>query len=378
MHERRQPDRRAHVVREDEEGASVRAHAAVQGHSVQDAPHGVLADTEVHGAPAGRRREQVVLPGQRRLVGARQVGRAAQQVGDAPAQPLQHLPGIHPGRERFWWRAQVGDVRVPAGRQFTGQRRLQLRGRGGMCRLVRLPAPPPLLLQPRPPHRRLPPVRQRFRLHVEGSAGRVAEVLLGRVHLVHAQRRSVSRRRPRLARAAVPDGGAHHHQRGPVRFRARARQRRVQRGQVGAAVHPAHVPPVCAEALSVVGGARQIGPAIDGDPVVVEHPDQLAQALVAGELGRLVRDPLHQVAVGAERPGVVVHNRVPGPVEAVRQPPLGERHPHRIGHPLAEGTGGGLHARRVPELRVARRHRSPLPEVPDLLQRQIVAGQVQQ
>jgi hypothetical protein len=44
---------RTHVVAEHEEGAADREHAAVQGHAVHAAAHGVLADAEVDLAPAG-------------------------------------------------------------------------------------------------------------------------------------------------------------------------------------------------------------------------------------------------------------------------------------------------------------------------------------
>ncbi len=55
LHERGEPDRRAHVVGEHQEGAAVDAGAAVQGDAVHDRAHGVLADAEVqHPAVAGR------------------------------------------------------------------------------------------------------------------------------------------------------------------------------------------------------------------------------------------------------------------------------------------------------------------------------------
>ncbi len=57
---------------------------------------------------------------------------------------------------------------------------------------------------------------------------------------------------------------------------------------------------------------------------------------------------------------------------------FGNRQPHRVSQPLAERAGGGLNARRIADLRVARRFGVQLAEVFQLLNRQIVAGEVQQ
>ena len=53
LHQRGQPDRRPHVVAEDQEGAAVRPGAAVQRDAVEDRAHGVLADAEVQRAAVG-------------------------------------------------------------------------------------------------------------------------------------------------------------------------------------------------------------------------------------------------------------------------------------------------------------------------------------
>ena len=90
LHDRRQPDRRAHVVGEDEERAAVHAGAAVQGDAVHHRAHGVLADAEVQhaavrvagellGGVLGGHERRLALG--RRVVGLGQVGRAAPQLG---------------------------------------------------------------------------------------------------------------------------------------------------------------------------------------------------------------------------------------------------------------------------------------------------------
>ena len=67
-----------------------------------------------------------------------------------------------------------------------------------------------------------------------------------------------------------------------------------------------------------------------------------------------------------------------GPVELGRQALLGDGHADGVGEALAERSGGRLDARREAVLRVARRPRAPLAEVAQLVQRQVVAGEMQQ
>ena len=55
----------------------------------------------------------------------------------------------------------------------------------------------------------------------------------------------------------------------------------------------------------------------------------------------------------------------------------GERHPDRIAEALAERSGRGFDARREPVLGMPGRARAPLAEVLDVVERQVVAGQVQ-
>jgi hypothetical protein len=97
----------------------------------------------------------------------------------------------------------------------------------------------------------------------------------------------------------------------------------------------------------------------------------------AGDRGGLVRDALHDVAVGADRVDVVVDDVVPGPVEGVGEEALGDRHPDAVREALAERAGGRLDARRHEVLGVPRRLRVPLAEALQLLEREVVARQVQ-
>ncbi len=377
-HEGGQTDRRTHVIREDEKGAPERPHAPVQRHAVHDRAHRVLADAVVHVAAGRRLGTQVVGARDRGLVGAGEVRRAADQGRHAGREPLDHLPGPHPRGRRRGGGGQVRDGCVPVGRQPAHDRVLELGGQLGQLAAVDREARLPRLLHALALHRALAPVVARGRLDVERVERRIAEVALGRLDLGLSEGRAVRGGGPRLAGASEGDRRAQDHQAGPAGLLLRFRDREIDRLEVVSVVHLDDVPSVPLEAPALVRRGREIGAAVDRDPVVVEDPDQLAQPLMPRDRRRLVGDPLHQVAIGAQRVREVVDDSVPLTVEAPGQPALGQREAHRVGHTLPQGSRGRLHPRDMAELGMARGGRAPLPEPPDVLLRQIVAAQVEQ
>ena len=68
---------------------------------------------------------------------------------------------------------------------------------------------------------------------------------------------------------------------------------------------------------------------------------------------------------------------MPVAIELRRQPPLGDGHPDRVGEALAERPGRRLDARRQAVLGMARGPRAPLPERLEVVEREVVAGQVE-
>ena len=107
-HQRRQPDRTAHVVAEGQERAAVRAGPAVRLDPVHDRAHGVLADAEVQHPAVRAAREGLGLPvgGQEAGLALRggvvrlgQVGRAAPQLGHLRRDRVDHLAGRGAGRD---------------------------------------------------------------------------------------------------------------------------------------------------------------------------------------------------------------------------------------------------------------------------------------
>ncbi len=137
----------------------------------------------------------------------------------------------------------------------------------------------------------------------------------------------------------------------------------------------ADAPAVGLEALLDVVVVGQLGRPVDGDVVVVVEGDEAAEAEVAGQRGRLVGDALHEAAVAGDHVGVVVAHVG---TEAVAHHTLGDGQADRVAETLAQRPRGHLDARRVAALGVARRLAAPLAELAQVLEREVVPGQVQE
>jgi hypothetical protein len=178
-------------------------------------------------------------------------------------------------------------------------------------------------------------------------------------------------------RAAEADVGPDGDQAGPV-VGAGVLDRVRDRLDVVAVLDVDGVPAVRREPADDVLRPGHRRGSVELDVVVVVQGDELPEAEVAGEARRLRRDPLLEVAVGAERVRPVVDDVVAVAVELGRQARLGDRHSDRVREALAEGTGGRLDAGRQPVLRMAGRPGSPLAEALEVLHRHVVAGQVEE
>ena len=114
--------------------------------------------------------------------------------------------------------------------------------------------------------------------------------------------------------------------------------------------------------------------------VVVVDQAELAQPEEARDRARLSRHALHDVAVGADGVGAVIDERAAVAVVAHGQHGLGERHADRIADALPERPGRDLDAGdRVLalELGVPGRLGAPLPELLEVVEREVVAREVQ-
>ena len=167
-------------------------------------------------------------------------------------------------------------------------------------------------------------------------------------------------------------------ERRPLGLRLRVRDRLAQQIEVVRVVDVLHVPALRLEPLRPVLGERDRRRAVDRDVVVVVEVDELAEPERAGDRRRLVRDAFHQVAVGrrCSRRGGRRSRRTAG-CSARRGTARRSPKPTPFAKPWPSGPGRHLDARRVMHLRMARRLRLPLPEALQLLEREVVAGEVQ-
>jgi len=214
--------------------------------------------------------------------------------------------------------------------------------------------------------------------HEEGGFERPVAGLFGQLDLVGAERRAVGRRLVLLVGRAAADVGAHRDQRGLTGRRLGGRDRLVDGLDVVAVRHALHVPAVGGEAGADVFAEGEVGGAVDRDVVVVVEHDQLAELLVAGQRGGLAGDAFHHAAVTGERVGEVIDDRGAVTVEGGPQEALGERHADGVGKALTQRAGRRLYPGRVAVLGMARRLAAPLAKLPQVVEAQVVAGQVQQ
>ena len=141
--------------------------------------------------------------------------------------------------------------------------------------------------------------------------------------------------------------------------------------------HALDVPAVGLEASQHILRPGHGGGAVELDVVVVVERDEPAQSQVPGEAGRLRADALLQIAIGADGVGPVIDDVVVRLVELGGQAALGDGHAHGIGEALAQRSGRGLDAGGQTVLGVSRGLGAELAEALELLERQIVAGEVE-
>jgi hypothetical protein len=216
-------------------------------------------------------------------------------------------------------------------------------------------------------------LRNEERLH-----RRVSERSLRQLDLVGAERRAVRLRGVHLVRTAIRDVGSNDDEARTVGLPLCGINRAVEDVEIVDVGDSQHLPPVGLEPLLRIVAEGELGVALDRDVIVVVEPDQLSKPKVAGERCSLVRHSLHHVAVARDEVGVVIDDRVILLVEDRREMCLCHRHPDRVAHTLTEWSGGRLHAGSVTVLGMAGRPALPLPEVPDVIERDLVAREVEQ
>ena len=211
---------------------------------------------------------------------------------------------------------------------------------------------------------------------IRNDEGRVGPVELDArsCDLVLAERRTVRFFRTLLVRRAKADDGFAGDERGFVAL-LRFRNRRLDLRRV-VAIDAASVPAGRLEALNLVDRGREARCAVDGDRVVIEQHDQLAQLEVARKVDGFVADAFHEAAIAHERISIVIGNRV---AETRVHEALGDCHADSGRDALAERTGRRLDPWSVIVLRMPGGDAAKLPEVLQLLDRHLrIAGEIEQ
>ena len=147
--------------------------------------------------------------------------------------------------------------------------------------------------------------------------------------------------------------------------------------QVVAVGQRLHVPADGLEARRGVLALRLRRHGVERDVVGVVNEDEVVEALVAGKGHGLHADALLHAAVAREADHVVVEDRVLGRVEAGRGHLAGHGHADGIAHALPQRTGGAFDAGRLAKLGMAGGLAVELAEIFQLLERQVVAAEVQ-
>ncbi len=380
LHQRGHARRVAGVIREHQEGATVRHEPAVQRDAVHDGRHAELAHAVMQVVAAdfvaGDRLRPLVV----RVVRTRQVGRAAEHLGNRRTQHVQHLlrrRARRDGRRLLLRRAdEIVDSLAPILRQLAPHPPLELGGELGERLAIGVHAGIPGLFGGGARRSRVPTLPEVVR-YDEGLV-RPVDVRAGCGDLGIAERSAVGRLGALLVRRTPADDRLAADQRGPVRLGFRRPDRALDGGRI-VTIHVAHdVPSIGLEATRRIVREPAVDFAVDRDAVVVVETDQLAELQGAGERAGLVRHAFHQATVAEEDPGVVVDHVVARPIEGGRQDALRQRHADCVGEALAKRAGRRLDAEVRLDFRVAGRMRAELPEFLQLLDVERVARQVQQ
>ncbi len=345
------------------------------GHAVHHRAHAVLSDPEVQLRPSGRPRLQRVGICELHAVVAGEVRRAGNEAGQLVGGGVDALIEGVP-RRQLGARLEVGEVVVPPGEAVTGMGRVPggaVTAPGGEALL-----PGGALLRP------AADLQAVELAHLVGDperlVGRQAQDLLGGADLRLAEGGPVRLRGIGQVGRRPPDVAAQHQQvglgvgavGGEVQ---RLPDRRLQAVDVvGHLAQVAHTPPVGLEALDRVVAVGELGRPVDRDVVVVVDRQEPPQTEVPRQRGRLVGDALHDATVAGDDEGAVVAHLA---AERRAHPAFGQGHAHRVGEPLAERAGGHFEPGRVVVLGMPRRPAAPLAELAQVLQGEVVAGQVE-
>ena len=129
------------------------------------------------------------------------------------------------------------------------------------------------------------------------------------------------------------------------------------------------------EQLVIIHGERRV--ALDRDMVVIVEIDDIAQAKVTGQAGGFRADAFHHIPVAANGIDFIIKKIETRLVVPCGQVLLRDGQAYPIGEALSQRARRDLDAGREPVFRVSRCLAVQLPKVFNIIQRQVVAGQVE-
>src|SRR5471030_1836679 len=379
LHQRGHTYRVARVFHEHQERCAVRHKTAVQGHAVHDRAHAELANTVMHVVAAGVFSRDTFATFPQGQVGTGQVSGAAQQFRQQRAVGIQCVLAGFTAGDGFAFGRDFSDVSrrffSEVSRQFAAQTTNQfvgqLRESSGVSSETLIPlgfgratsflGVPLGINVSRDFERCVVPVQR----------------LTGQSDFRVTQRGAVAVFFTLLVRRTEADGGLAADQRWLSAFTS-GFDRSLDLFRVVTVDVADHLPVVGFETFRRVIGEPAFDFAVDGDAVVIVESNQFTQAQRTGQGTDFVGNTFHHAAITQEHVGVVINDVVARTVELRRHDFFCQGKTYAVGQALAQWTGGGFNARGVAEFRVARGTAVQLAEVFQVIDRQVVAGQVQQ
>ena len=205
-----------------------------------------------------------------------------------------------------------------------------------------------------------------------------AKVFAGGLDFIVTQRRTVAIMAAAQVGRAVTDDGLGADQGGLVIDRPGFVNGLVDGSRIMTVYIANHVPAIGLETLGCIVGEPAFDVAVDRNTVVVPEGRQLAQPQGSGQRTGFVGDTFHHAAITHKHKGVVVDDVVAVTVELTGHHLFGNRHADGIGDALPQRASGGLHTWRIAILGMTRGFGMQLTEVLQIVDGQVVTGQVQQ
>ena len=220
-------------------------------------------------------------------------------------------------------------------------------------------------------------MRERVVGHEERRLGWIFVEFLGQLDLFDAERIAVRGRGALLVRTAVADDRMHPNQRRAAGFRDSVFDRLRQRVEIVGVGDILRMPFVSVEALDHILVEAELGMPVDGHVIVVVEKNDVAEPEMAGDRCGLARDAFHQVAVAANSEDAMIEQARLVAIEARLEMLRRHRHADRVADALAERAGSGLDAGDAPVLGMARSFAAELAELLDVVERDVVAGEIE-